>query len=383
MPIVDTINNIDDVLSESIAKRREDGLYRTLTINDSLVDFCSNDYLSFARNEILKQAALRAIAEGSYHNGSTGSRSLSGNTHIAEQLEQQIAAFHHAEAGLLFNSGYDANVGLFSCIARQDDTIITDELVHASMIDGCRLSYATRFKFKHNDLTELEQCLQRARGSIFVGIESVYSMDGDTPPLREIVDLCEHYGANLIVDEAHATGVFGDHGRGVINAYGMEERVFARVHTFGKALGCHGAVVVGSYLLREYLINFARSFIFTTALPPHSIVAIKCAYDRLASDEFDNSKLHALIGFFKKNYRSCPGALLIRSSSPIQCIVISGADRVFEIAQKLQQRGFDVRAIRAPSVPVGQERLRVCLHQHNSEEEIAGVLNVLNETLNG
>lgn len=191
-------------------------MYRYLQVNEGMIDFCSNDYLSFARSEKIKQRVKQLEEEINNLSGSTGSRSISGNTSYAEELEQFLAGFHYAEAGLLFNSGYDANVGLFSSIARKDDTLICDELIHASMIDGCRLSYANRLRFAHNDTADLEKKLQKAPmaigRNIFVAIESVYSMDGDMAPLAEIVSLCKQYNAHLIVDEAHATGVFGRQG---------------------------------------------------------------------------------------------------------------------------------------------------------------------------
>jgi len=372
-------NNIYDVLNEALEQRKKESLYRSLRVNDDfasdfasdkLIDFCSNDYLSFARSEKIKQKVRAFFQKEFYANGSTGSRCISGNTLLAENLEQQIAAFHNAEAALLFNSGYDANVGLFSCVAGENDTIISDELIHASVIDGCRLSRATRYKFLHNDIANLEEQLKRARGNIFIAVESVYSMDGDMAPINDIIELSEKYNANVIVDEAHATGVFGVQGRGLVNAAGLEDRIFARVHTFGKALGCHGATVIGSQVLRDYLINFARSFIFTTALPAHSLLAIKCAYEQLTEGDFDNTALHSLIGFFRKNFRVCDGITLIDSVSPVQSIIIPGSERVGRIAELLKQRGFDVYAVRSPSVPAGKERLRISIHLHNTNEQV-------------
>ncbi|HET7152661.1 MAG TPA: 8-amino-7-oxononanoate synthase [Candidatus Kapabacteria bacterium] len=377
-----TKNNIDDTLNEILARRKEESTFRSLFISDNLIDFCSNDYLSFARNKTIQQRTEQYSREMvQLLSGSTGSRCISGNTNVAEKLERQLGAFHNADAALLFNSGYDANVGLFSSIAREGDTIITDELIHASIIDGCRLSRATKLVFTHNSLTDLETQLKLARGNIFVGVESVYSMDGDTPPLREMAELCKKYNVSIIVDEAHATGVFGEHGRGVVNALGLEREIFARVHTFGKALGCHGAVVVGSNTLRDYLVNFARSFIFTTALPVHSLFAIRSAYEELMSDTFDNSALHSLIKYFKNNFRGAGDITLIPSDSAVQSIVIPGSERARSTAEQLQKRGFDVRAIRSPSVPLGKERLRVNLHLHNTQKEIDDMLAAFTEVV--
>lgn len=374
---------IEHSLQEILNKRKEQSLYRSLQVHQGLFDFCSNDYLSFARSG-LNQPNGEILKESGHLAGATGSRSISGNTAFAEELERMLAAFHHAEAGLLFNSGYDANLGLFSCIARKEDTLICDELIHASIIDGCRLSYAGRLRFAHNDVPDLEKKLKHVlgkstEGSIFVAIESVYSMDGDMAPLPEIAALCKKYQANLIVDEAHATGVFGSQGRGLVNQYGLEQEVFARVHTFGKAMGCHGAVIVGSGLLRNYLINFARSFIFTTALPIHSLLNIKTAYERLKADNFSNEYLHQLINYFKKDFPTIANSCLIGSNSPVQSLVIPGSERAREASKHLQACGFDVRAILSPSVPAGKERLRISLHMHNTFEQVGRLRQAISE----
>lgn len=372
-------------LQDILDKRKEQSLYRSLQVHEGLTDFCSNDYLSFSRRGIGDLKRVQTEDECQFA-GATGSRSISGNTAFAEELESKLAAFHHAEAGLLFNSGYDANLGLFSCIARKEDTLICDELIHASIIDGCRLSYAARLRFAHNDVHDLEKKLKHVQsksieGSVFVAIESVYSMDGDMAPLPEIAAICKKYHANLIVDEAHATGVFGRQGRGLVNQCGLEQEVFARVHTFGKAMGCHGAVVVGSDVLRNYLINFARSFIFTTALPLHSLISIKGAYERLAADDFSNDHLHKLINYFKKGFPDQGDCCLIESNSPVQSLIIPGNERARQASKRLQEYGLDVRAILSPSVPAGKERLRISLHMHNTVEEVDRLKQAISEIL--
>lgn len=363
------LTSVQQSLQARLDKRKEEGLYRSLQCQEGLIDFCSNDYLSFART-----ATIRHNAEQDGHpepGGSTGSRSISGNSRFAEELESKIAAFHGAEAGLLFNSGYDANLGLFSCLAQKGDTLICDELIHASIIDGCRLSQATRFRFAHNNLEELEKKLKIASGRVFVAVESVYSMDGDMAPLLEIAALCESYHASLIVDEAHATGVFGPNGKGLVCQLGLESQVLARIHTFGKAIGSHGAIVLGSSVLRNYLINFARSFIFTTALPKHALLQIAAAYEQLATAQLDRSPLFSLIDEFRKNFAvHRPEVFLIDSKSPIQSVVIPGNERARAASRYLQQKGFDVRAILSPSVPKGKERLRISLHLHNTHEQV-------------
>ena len=360
---------------------------RRLTVAENTVDFCSNDYLGFARSEVLRSAIEKEYLDLPQPlNGSTGSRLLAGNTAYAEALEKKVAAFHHAEAGLIYNSGYDANVGLFSALGQKEATIIYDELIHASVHDGIKMSSATAFMFKHNDLFHLEERLKIAEGTVYVAVESIYSMDGDEALLPEISGLCKKYNASLIVDEAHATGVTSNAGRGLVQKLEMESDVFARVHTFGKALGCHGAVVVGSSLLRDYLINFSRAFIYTTALPVHSLVAINQSYRLLQESAEEIAKLNALIAFFKTLASGNHQLELTNSSSPIQCVVIPGNVQVKSIASQLQQEGFDVRPILSPTVQKGRERLRICLHAFNTEEQVCRLIEVINrqlQTING
>lgn len=339
-----------------------------------LIDFCSNDYLGFARSSTLKQNINNYLeTHGDYLNGATGSRSLSGNTAFCEELEADIAKFHNAEAGLIFNSGYDANLGLFSSLPQRGDTIITDELIHACIIDGSRLSHANRFIFKHNNLGSLEDKLKRATGNIYIAVESVYSMDGDIAPLNEIVALAAAYKAQVIVDEAHALGVFD---KGLINTLNLQDKIFARVVTFGKALGAHGAIVLGSSILREYLINFARSFIFTTAASFHQLVTIKMAYLMLKDSSVQQQQLSTNIALFKSMIKA--DGKLIGSDSGVQSIIIVGNDKTRQMAAFLQGNGFDVRPILSPSVAVGTERLRICLHSFNSEQEITNLAQLLN-----
>ncbi|RDC57708.1 pyridoxal phosphate-dependent aminotransferase family protein [Pedobacter chinensis] len=371
------MSNIEHFLNDKLQQRKDNLSIRNLSTHFPVFDFSSNDYLGFARSNELKQLIDQNLKQLSfYQNGSGGSRLLSGNTVFTEETEEYIANFHHAEAGLIFNSGYDANLGLLSSIPQRGDTIITDELIHASIIDGCRLSYATRYKFAHNDLSDLENKLKIAKGNIFVIVESVYSMDGDLSPLKEISSLCEKYRANLIVDEAHATGVFGYQGKGLVNQYQLEDRVFARIVTFGKALGSHGAIILGSKNLRHYLINFARSFIYTTAAPIHNIVSIKSAYELLP--QMDQKLIHQKITLFKKQVSEC-NINVLDSESTIQGVVFSNNENTKNAAITLQNKGFDVRAILSPTVAVGKERLRICLHTYNTDEEIKSLVYNLKE----
>lgn len=394
------MKSIERHLFNILEERKKQSLFRSLRTSNNRVDFCSNDYLGFSQ-KIKGNSKIYT-----FPSGATGSRLLAGNTKFVEDLEQEVADFHGAEAGLIFNSGYDANVGLLSCIPQKNDVLLTDELIHASMIDGARLSYATRYKFKHNDVENLALRLQslehniqdslnqplnqnaknhpipissneQPTSNLFIALESVYSMDGDLANLEAIVQLSEKYAANLIVDEAHATGVFGKNGKGLVSELGLEDKVFARVITFGKALGCHGAIVLGSKNLRDYLINFARSFIYTTAAPMHSHEHVQQSYQLLKSPDFSNEKLHALIQFFKEQARKMADLTLLESPSAIQCIIISGNEKCREVAEKMQNEGLDIRPIVSPTVPKGKERLRICLHEFNTETEILKIFDVL------
>ncbi len=362
-------------LEFSLSERARHGLLRALKPEQYLIDFCSNDYLGFANSVELKQLVKDNFNRNDDAKmGSTGSRLLTGNSDYAEGLECEIAQFHVAEAGLLFNSGYDANVGLFSCIAQRGDTIITDEFIHASIIDGVRLSYANRYTFKHNNLHSLEEKLRLSKGLVFVVVESVYSMDGDEAPLLEILNLTNRYGANLIVDEAHATGVFGLQGRGKVCLEKLEKDIFARIVTFGKALGCHGAIVLGSRTLRNYLINFSRSFIYTTASSFHNLVSVKCAYQLLAQTNSSQKLFHNISLFRSLCKNKFQRFLCVDSDSAIQCIIVSGNEATKKLSIYLQEQGFDVRPILSPTIPVGQERLRICLHSFNTDEEITSLI---------
>jgi len=334
-----------------------------------LIDFCSNDYLGFAKSIQVTETTAMA--------GSTGSRLLRGNHAIHEEVEQIIAQHHLAESALLFNSGYTANLGLIDCITERNHIILYDALVHASIRDGIRLSTAKGYAFEHNNLTALQQQLEKHQGdTIWVITESVFSMDGDQAPLIAMADLCEKYEAKLIVDEAHALGVFGKNGAGLVNELGLTNKVFASIITFGKALGCHGAAVIGNNLLRDYLINFCRAFIYTTALPPAAVQHIKQGYQQLL-DSRNQQQLHQNIALFKKQLKHT--VRVIPSDSAIQCIIISGNEQVKLAAKQLQQKGMDVRPILSPTVPISQERLRICLHSFNTAEEISTLTKVIND----
>ena len=352
----------DEFLHKKIQERRDLNAYRELTLPLGKIDFCSNDYLGIAKNHLLKFDEGRPL-----RHGSGGSRLLAGNYTLIEETESSIASFHEAEAGLIFNSGYDANVGLLSCVPQRGDTILYDYLSHASIRDGIRLSFAGAVSFEHNNPADLQQKIERASGNIFVITESVFSMDGDIAPVEQIAGICDEHGAHLIIDEAHATGIVGNRGEGVVQQYGLHSQCFARIHTFGKAVGCHGAIVLGSDALRNYLINFSRAFIYSTSLPESAIIAIQKSYDLFPGMHKDRSHLQALSKRFQEveiGFQKIPG------NTAIQAVIVPGNDAIKQLADKLQRQDFDVRAILYPTVPKGSERLRIVLHAFNTFEEL-------------
>lgn len=363
--------NLQQRLRDALNQRRSEKALRSLTHSGSRIDFCSNDYLGFARNPELHALIQQRLNElPTLGCGSTGSRLISGNSELYEQVESLVAAFHRAEAALIFNSGYDANLAIYANLPRRGDTVLYDQLAHASIRDGLRLGLARHHAFRHNDLEDLEAKLKQAKGLKFIAVESVYSMDGDLAPLDDMVRLAQQYQAYLIVDEAHGTGVIGAEGQGLVCALGLQDQVAVRLHTFGKALGCHGAAVVGSGLMRDFLINFARSLIYTTALPPHSLVAIEAAYHLLSSAKMARSNLKKVIDYFRHKSDNQHRFHFLPSTTPIQGLIYPGNHQVRGLAAELQRNGLDVRPILSPTVPQGSERLRVCLHAFNTFEQI-------------
>ena len=369
-------------LLQKLQQRKANNALRKLQTANDLIDFASNDYIGFAKNEtIFNQTHQFLLDKNIKVNGSTGSRLLSGNHSLYKETEDFIANFHKADSALIFNSGYDANVGIFSAIPQRNDVILYDELCHASIRDGIQMSHAKAYKFQHNDLEDLEKLIQRCQAElveVYIVTESVFSMDGDCPHLEPLTTLSEKYNAYLIVDEAHSLGVFGLNGEGLAQSLGLQDKIFARIITFGKGLGCHGAAVLGNTDLKKYLVNFARSFIYTTALSPHSVATILESYKALTIEEEALKKLKSNIIFFnQEKMRLGLKPMFVYSKSAIQCAILPTNEKVRSVAAHIQQEGFDVRAIIAPTVPEGQERLRFCLHSYNSETEISNVLELL------
>lgn len=360
-------------LAKELSHLKENDLFRSLKLKSGLVDFSSNDYLGIRQNEFL----LKQISEQPMESfGSGGSRLLSGNFSLAEELESLLAEVHNKESALLFNSGYVANLAFFSTLPSRNSTILYDEKIHACIKDGMRLSLAKKISFKHNDISQLEQRLKSCDNEIYVAIESVYSMDGDSVPLHEIAHLCSKYGANLVVDEAHSTGIYGKYGAGLVTELRLDHLVFAKIHTFGKAIGAHGACIVSSETVKDYLINKARPFIFTTAMPLHNVASLLLIYRYLAENYL---MLQAELNKKIELYNSLISNTSEKNTNPICVVIIPGNEQVRAISLDLEKQGLDVRPVMSPTVPLGEERLRICLHGFNTDQEIKTLVNYINQ----
>ncbi len=359
---------ITDFLYTSLQKRKNLGILRELPESQNLIDLTSNDYLGFAKSLHFSEKTWSIF----HQIGSTGSRLLTGNHLFFEELEDKIAHWHGAESCLLYNTGYTANLGLIAALGMHKATFLYDIEIHASMIDGMILAQGKHVAFRHNDLNSLEQKLRTAQPPIFVLVESIYSISGDFAPLKEIADLCSRYEAALIVDEAHSTGICGPSGMGCVADHKIESQVFARIHTFSKALGCHGACILGSQTLKKYLLNFSRPWIYTTALPLPILSWIEASYERLRKEaDSHQRRLHTLIHYFQKKTG------IQTTQTPIQPIFKKGIENVRYLSQQLKLHGLDVRAIVPPTTKRGKECLRIVLHSFNREQEIDTLWEVL------
>ncbi len=376
-------------LVERIETREAKNNLRILPVRNDLVDFSSNDYLGFASDVGLRDRVNSFLGNKPFFkNGATGSRLLSGNHPLYHQLEQFLAKYHGYEDAVVFNSGYDANIGLFSSVPQRGDVVLYDELVHASIRDGIRMGNAKAYKYRHNDLEDLQNRIKRIRNTlknleIYVVTESVFSMDGDSPDIRELIRFCNRHSLHLIVDEAHAIGVFG---KGLVPKIGGQHQVFASVITFGKALGSHGAAILGSTSLKNYLINFSNSLIYTTGLSPHAVATILMAYEHLQSPEGIKSQERLLenIDYFNSRIEKLKlREMFLKSDSAIQIAIIPGAEQVKRCAQNLRATGYDAKPILSPTVPEGKERLRLCLHAYNLQSDMDQLLHVISKAKDG
>lgn len=360
---------IQQRIVQALEKRAEEGLLRQLIQTPAPVDFSSNDYLGLARSESLHHRTLEILETVPVKNGSTGSRLLTGNSRQVELLEQDIAAFHGSEAALLFNSGYTANLAVFSTLPRKEDVIFYDEFCHASIREGIRLSAAKSVKFKHNDLADLEQKLRKNQLPAFAVTESVFSMDGDAPDLPRFLALRDMYSFFAAVDEAHSIGLLGEMGAGAD----------LRVITYGKAPGVHGAAVLCTQPVKNYLINFARSLIYTTALAPHSLAAIQAVYTLLPGMNAERDAVQHNKNHFVKLISSSVQQKITTGPGAICTVRCPGNEAVTRASAHLKDKGLDVRPVKSPTVKAGAERLRICFHAYNTQQEIALLAETLNE----
>ena len=368
-----------DRIAELLSRRKDNGLLRFLSPVDSrkdsriyqdgkeLVDFSSNDYLGLSGHRKLKEAAKKAIEQ--FGTSSSASRLLSGDFRIHHELEERTACFKGTESALVFNSGYQANVGIISALYGSGDAVFADKLSHASILDGIGLSGARLFRFLHNDCGHLESLLRKQRGkfkSCLIVTETIFSMDGDRAALKELVELKEKYNCRIMVDEAHATGIFGENGSGVVEEENLTERIDLIMGTFSKGLGGFGAYLAGSQKIIDYLINTCRSFIYSTALPACVIAANIAALELIEEEPFRRKTLLENAAYFRSELRK--QALEVRGESQIVPLIVTEAQRAVKISEFLKDKGFWVRAIRYPTVPAGQERLRFSLTYHHSRE---------------
>ena len=335
------------------------------------VNLCSNDYLGLATDPRLKLAVMEGVAQ-TERSGSTGSRLLSGHSRVWDELEEEFAEFARTPAALYFNSGYAANIGLLNSVLTKDDTVFSDSLNHASLIDGIRLSGARKVIYPHCDLVALEDALRKRSvesGNRIIVTESVFSMDGDRARLAEIFGLAGRYGAEVIVDEAHATGTQGPQGAGCVAALGFVDEALAVVHTCGKALASVGAFVCGSEALKQYLVNHARTFGFSTAMPPYAAFQVRAALRLATRMEAEREHLSQVAVRLRSKLQSS-GFDTRASSSQIVPLMCGENESALRMAEHLQASGFGVRAIRPPTVPTGTARLRLSLTARISEFEV-------------
>jgi 8-amino-7-oxononanoate synthase len=366
------------------------GLYRSLRCVEGdqgptllidgreVINFSSNNYLGLANHPVLREAAKVAIDR--YGCGSGASRLISGNMTLHEELESKIAQLKETEAALVFNSGFQANTGIIPVLVGEGDVILSDALNHASIIDGCRLARATIVVYRHCDLNELERGLKNSLPNCrkLIVTESLFSMDGDEAPLADIVSLAERHGAMVMVDEAHATGVYEPNGAGIVAKLGLSERVLVQMGTLGKALGGFGAYVAGSKALRELLINRCRSFIFTTSLPPAVMAMSIAAIDLIQREPERRQALRNNCQLLRGGLESL-GYSLGTSRSQILPLMIGDATRCMKLSEDLLQRGIFAQGIRPPTVPAGTSRLRITLMATHAREQIDEALKVFKD----
>lgn len=342
----------------------------------------SNDHLGLSRDRELQERIHAAMGPDTMR-GSTGSRLISGNSELAMELESEMAEHYGCLDGLLFNSGYQANVGLLSALGGRDCCFLYDEKVHASMRDGIRLGFARSRAFRHNDPEDLERRLQKEKGSgpVFILSEGLFSMDGDRPPIERFAELAARYDASLIIDEAHSNGVLGPFGKGLVAQQGLEGQVFSRILPFGKAFAQQGAFVSCDPILKEFLIDHARSFIFSTAMSHPALIALRESFRYGRENERARKSLFEKVELFRKRGEAHGLPLLPNAYGPIQGVFVKGNEEVLRVERELRKSGFELKGIRKPSVPSGEERIRISLHADTPETTIEGLVRKLAELL--
>ncbi|MBX6341068.1 MAG: glycine C-acetyltransferase [Thermomicrobiaceae bacterium] len=378
-------------LEEEIERLKQQGLYRPLRVVESpnepvfvvdgkrVINLSSNNYLGLTTHPKLIEAAIEATRRWGVGSGAV--RTIAGTMSLHEELERRLAAFKHTEAALTFQSGFTANVGVLQSVLKEEDVIISDQLNHASIIDGIRLSKAQRKIFPHKDMDGLEQALketQSARVRLVV-TDGVFSMDGDIAPLPEIVDLAERYNAIVMVDDAHASGVLGQNGRGTVNHFGLDGRVQIQIGTLSKAIGALGGYVAGPQVLRDFLIHQARPFLFSTSHPPSVVATCIAALDVLETEPQLIDKLWDNTRFFKERL-SALGFDTGKSETPITPIIVGEAEKAMALSDKLFERGVFAQGIGYPTVPHGQARIRTIVSAAHTREQLQQALDAIEES---
>ena len=378
-----------DVLHDQLEFLKKEGLYRilrdvegpqsaTMIIDGKkVVQFSSNDYLGLANHPRLKAAAKEAIE--AYGSGSGASRLVSGNLLLNGQVEEKIAHLKKQESGLLFNSGYMANIGIINALAGEGDAIFSDQLNHASIVDACRMSKAETKVYSHKDMDALEGILKQSthyKRRLLV-TDGIFSMDGDIAPLPDLVNLAARYGCMLMVDDAHGTGVLGANGGGTGEHFGLEDKIDVSMGTFGKALGGFGAFAAGDRTLRPLLINFARSFIFTTGLPPAVLASVLAALELLEEEPALRERLWENVRFFRKGMEKI-GFTASEHKTPIIPLLLGDASLTMQMGEMLFNKGVFMQGIRPPAVPQGSSRLRITIMATHTVEQMEYALEALN-----
>jgi 8-amino-7-oxononanoate synthase len=359
---------VEDFFRKELDKRIEQSILRQLkpkNFSNNLIDFSSNDYLGFAKTlvEDIDCEDFQKIPIGS-----GGARLLNGNYPLLEELESKIAQLHHTEDALLFESGYQANLALFSAVLSRGFDVFYDKLCHASIKDGIRLSFSNKTSFLHNNWEDLESKIKLSEKPNIIVVESVYSMDGDSPDWNVLYQICEKYNAFLIVDEAHSAGIFGEKAEGITAHLPITKFIVAKTITFGKSFGISGAAILGSKLLKSFLLNYSRGFIYTTAMPPFKVFLIGKMYDKVIAAKQERKQLWENIEYF--NEKKVEGLKLSSNKAPIQYVMFDNASETKKIASILNEQNILVYPIVYPTVQFGFERIRIILHSFNTKAQI-------------